>query len=125
MSSRPRSRPELKFGGGTRALLGSREYESGKTPRLDTSPYVGFKPTTPQWQAGPRIDPLVSEPKAKGKKPAATATPLPEEDAPGIWSTFHGLRAGGNGRSKLGPPRAYSCVASFPIKTPPPSFSRA
>ena len=32
---------------------------------------------------------------------------------------FHGLRAGGRGRSKEGPPSANSCVVSLPINTEP------
>src|SRR5258708_32259486 len=51
--------------------------------------------------------------------PAATAAPEPDEEPPGICSGFQGLRAGGNGRSKLGPPSANSWVASLPSSTPP------
>jgi hypothetical protein len=42
----------------------SRELTSGIRPYLDTRPYVGFKPTTPQYEAGLRVDPPVSEPSA-------------------------------------------------------------
>ena len=35
-------------------------------PYLETSPYVGFNPTTPQKEAGCLILPPVSEPKAQG-----------------------------------------------------------
>ena len=42
-----------------------------------------------------------------------------------MWSVFHGLRAGGNGRSKEGPPSANSWVASLPSNTPPASASLA
>src|SRR3954469_24574998 len=68
----------------------------------------------PQALAGLRTEPPVSEPSASGNSPPHTPAPEPEEDPPGWWSGFHGLRAGGNGRSKLGPPRANSCVDSLP-----------
>ena len=58
-------------------------------------------------------------------KPAATAAPEPDDEPPVKWSKFHGLRAGGNGRSKLGPPNANSCVASLPSSTAPPALSFA
>ena len=58
-------------------------------------------------------------------RPAATAAPEPDDDPPVKWSRFHGLRAGGNGRSKLGPPSANSCVASLPSSTAPPALNFA
>ena len=42
----------------------------GITPRLLTRPYVGFRPTVPQYAAGMRIDPPVSEPSAAGVREA-------------------------------------------------------
>ena len=56
---------------------------------------------------------------------APIAVPEPDEEPPVMCCGFHGLRAGGNGRSKLGPPMANSCVASLPSSTPPASRSRA
>ena len=53
--------------------------------------------------------------------PAATAAPVPEEEPAVKCSGFHGLRAGGQGRSKDGPPMANSCVASLPSSTVPAS----
>src|SRR5262245_41432122 len=43
-------------------------------------PYVGRKPLTPQYAEGVRIEPEVSEPMAKGTRPAATAAPGPLDD---------------------------------------------
>ena len=80
---------------------------------------MGFSPTIPLALAGLRTDPPVSVPSASGKKPAASPAPEPEEEPPGWWSVFHGLRAGGNGRSKLGPPMANSWVDSLPITMAP------
>ena len=50
----------------------------------------------PQNAAGPRIEPPVSEPVAPCTSPAASAAPEPLLEPPGMWSRFHGLRAGGN-----------------------------
>ena len=60
----------------------SNVYELVITPARLTSPNVGISPTTPQCDAGPRIDPPVSEPSATGTMPAATAAPEPVEEPP-------------------------------------------
>jgi len=78
-------------------------------------------PTMPQSAAGPRMEPPVSEPVPPRMRPAATAAPVPEEDPEVKWLGSHGLRAGGQGRSKLGPPKANSWVASLPSMTVPAS----
>src|SRR6478672_5443012 len=78
--------------------------ELGMTPARLTSPYVGISPVMPQNEAGPRIDPPVSEPRAAGMKPAASAAPEPLEEPPVKCSRFHGFLAGGHGRSNDGPP---------------------
>ena len=79
----------------------------------------------PHSAAGKRIDPPVSVPSAAGVSPAATAAPDPLEEPPVKCPMFQGLRAGGQGKSKDGPPCANSCVASLPSSTPPASWSRA
>ena len=91
------------------------------TPARLTRPKVGMSPTTPQCDAGPRIEPPVSEPSATGTMPAATAAPEPVEEPPVKWARFHGLRAGGHGRSNDGPAWAISWVASLPSSTAPAS----
>src|SRR6185437_15659515 len=78
----------------------------------------------PQQLAGLRTLPPVSVPSAIGNNPAATPDPEPEEEPPGWWPGFHGLRAGGHGRSKLGPPIANSWVESLPITIAPACRSR-
>ena len=40
------------------------ELANGISPYLETRPYVGFNPMTPQNEAGNRTDPPVSDPKA-------------------------------------------------------------
>src|SRR4051812_31028625 len=82
-------------------------------------------PAMPHIDAGLRIEPPVSVPIAAGKKPAASPAPLPLDEPPGKWSRFHGLRAGGHGRSNDGPPTANSWVDSLPSSTPPASRSLA
>src|SRR5438876_10651629 len=82
-----------------------------------------MRPARPQCDAGPRMEPPVSEPSANGASPAATAAPEPLDEPPVKCSRFHGLRAGGQGRSKEGPPCANSWVASLPVSTAPASYS--
>src|SRR5438105_1921077 len=98
---------------------------SGNAPRRLTLPYVGFNPAMPQKAAGLRIEPLVSLPRPPSTMPAATAAAVPLEEPPVKCPGFHGLRAGGHGRSNDGPPKANSCVASFPISTAPDAARRA
>jgi hypothetical protein len=56
----------------------------GKTPYLLTRPYVGLRPTIPQKEAGPRIDPPVQEPMEPKTIPAATEAAEPLEEPPGV-----------------------------------------
>src|SRR6202453_3663301 len=77
----------------------------------------------PHQEAGPRIEPPVSVPIAAIARPAATAAPEPEDEPPGSCAVFHGLRAGGQGRSNDAPPIANSQVASFPNTIAPASRS--
>src|SRR3954452_9720879 len=77
----------------------------------------------PQQLAGLRTLPPVSVHSAIGNRPAATPGPAPDDDPPGCWPGFHGLRAGGHGRSKLGPPIANSCVESLPTTIAPAARS--
>jgi hypothetical protein len=57
---------------------------------------VGRRPTTPQHEAGMRIDPPVSPPSAIEHMPAATAAALPPLDPPGVVPSRHGFCVGGN-----------------------------
>ena len=80
-------------------------------------------PMMPQQVAGLRTEPPVSVPSAAGAMPAASAAPEPLDEPPGCRSRFHGLRAGGQGRSNAGPPVANSCSATLPSSTAPASRS--
>src|SRR5690242_7832991 len=80
-------------------------------------------PAIPHNAAGPRIEPPVSVPMPPRNSPAATPAPVPLlEPAVKCW-VFHGLRAGGHGRSNDGPPSANSCVDVLPISTVPATAS--
>ena len=79
----------------------------------------------PEKAAGPRIEPPVSEPSEPTARPAASAVPEPLEDPPGMWSRFHGLRAGGKRCPGNWMPKANSWVMSLPSITQPASCSRA
>ena len=63
-------------------------------PYLETNPYVGFNPTTPQKLAGSLIEPPVSLPNAHGTMLLATAAALPPDDPPGTLFRFHGFLVG-------------------------------
>ena len=54
----------------------------------------GLSPTTPQQDAGMRIEPPASLPWAIASMPAATAAALPPEEPPVISDGSHGLRHG-------------------------------
>src|SRR5690625_4244060 len=70
------------------------EDATATSPYLETRPYVGFMPTTPQNAAGWRTEPPVSEPSENGTYPAATAAADPPDDPPGTAFVSQGLRAG-------------------------------
>src|SRR6266576_1191164 len=55
-------------------------HERAIAPFRETRPYVGRRPVTPQYADGVPIEPDVSEPIAKGTRPAPTAEPEPLED---------------------------------------------
>jgi len=59
-------------------------------------PRLVLRPTSPQFDAGVRIEPPPSEPFAAGTIRAATAAAEPPLEPPGVRSRFHGLRVGPN-----------------------------
>src|SRR5215207_2518892 len=94
------------------------------SPRRETRPYVGFRPTTPQKPAGWRIDPPVSEPKLTMARPAATAAAGPPLLPPGTRSVLHGFRTGLKAEFSFDDPIANSSVLAFPTNTAPCSRRR-
>jgi len=55
----------------------------------------GRRPTTPQQEAGMRIDPPISVPIETVAMPAPTATALPPLEPPGVMPARHGLLVAG------------------------------
>ena len=90
-----------------------------------TRPIVVLRPVRPHHDAGSRTEPPVSVPIAHGANPAATATPEPLLDPPGVRATsgshgFHGVP-----RCWLvpQPPIANSTVCVLPITISPAAIS--
>ena len=60
----------------------SAEKDSGITPARLTRVCVGFSPVTPHADAGQRMEPPVSDPRAAKVNRAATAAPDPLDEPP-------------------------------------------
>ncbi|CFM01285.1 Uncharacterised protein [Bordetella pertussis] len=76
--------------------------------------------------AGIRTDPPVSEPSAAGARPAATATPEPLDEPPGIrgWDKSQGLRGVPITGLVPHPPKANSTMCVLPRTTMPAASKR-
>ena len=85
---------------------------------------MGFIPTTPQRAAGWRIEPPVSEPRASGAIPAATAAAEPPEEPPGTRLGSAGLRVGPDEEFSVDEPMANSSMLVLPTATAPAARSR-
>src|SRR5436190_4411099 len=62
---------------------------------------VGFRPNTPEADAGMRIEPPPSLACAIGRMRAATAAAAPPDDPPEECAVFQGLRVGPNSRDSV------------------------
>src|SRR5271166_6917000 len=82
-------------------------------------------PTTPQSAAGWRIEPPVSEPRARGTNPAATAAAEPPEEPPGTRLGSRGLRVAPKAEFSVDDPMANSSMFVLPITTAPAARSRS
>ena len=60
-----------------------------------------LRPTSPQHDAGTRIEPVPSPPEAAGTTPAATAEAEPPLDPPGVTDGDHGLAVGPNSEGSV------------------------
>src|SRR5262245_66687561 len=80
-------------------------------------PNVGLRPTSPQYEAGRTLEPIVWVPNASGIIRAATAAAEPLDEPPGVQTRFHGLRVGAG--SVVGD----SVVGSLPSRIAPAAFS--
>jgi hypothetical protein len=58
----------------------------GEVPWVGIRPTVAFRPYRDARVAGCTMDPSVSVAKARGAKPAATLTALPDDEPAGVWS---------------------------------------
>src|SRR5882724_8649365 len=58
--------------------------QAGTRPAVEIAPRLGLSPTMLFIPAGTRPEPAVSVPSANGTRPAATATPEPALDPPGM-----------------------------------------
>src|SRR3989344_7179034 len=94
-------------------------------PERDTAPYVGFRPTTPQNDAGWRIEPPVSDPKAAPHISAATAAADPPDVPPGTRVGSCGFLVGPKAEFSVEDPIANSSRLVFPRNTAPASRSLA
>ncbi len=79
---------------------------SPKSGPIETRPSAGFIPTTPQHDAGMRIEPPRSLPSAIATMPEATAAALPPEEPPAESPGLQGLR--------VAPKRAFSVTGRRP-----------
>ena len=90
-------------------------------------PNVTFRPTSPLKAEGMRTEPPVSLPMPAGASRAATATPVPLDEPPGVrWvlrsQGFHGAPISGLVPQ---PPKANSTMCSLPSGTMPAAVSRS
>ena len=89
-----------------------------------TRPRVGLIPTTPQHDAGMRIEPPASVPWASGKSPAARPAPAPPLEPPGDRSRFHGLWVSPWSSLRVAGSQASSGVLVLQRMTAPAARSR-
>src|SRR5471032_1922836 len=89
-----------------------------------TAPRVGFSPTSPEHDAGPRTEPAPSVPSEIGPRPAATADAPPPLEPPGVRSRFHGLRVTPKDGPSVRPFTPNSGVVAFANRVAPASRRR-
>src|SRR5690242_1050137 len=82
-------------------------------------------PTTPHSAAGCRIEPPVSEPRAKRHSPAAVAAADPPEEPPGTRSRSQGLWVAKKAEFSVDEPIANSSMFDLPIMTTSCALSRS
>ena len=92
----------------------SSEDANAISPYLETLPYVGFIPTTPQNDAGCRIDPPVSDPSVYTASFAATEAADPPDEPPGTLFVSNGFLQILNAEFSVVDPIANSSIFNFP-----------
>ena len=94
-------------------------------PYLETLPYVGVSPTTPQKDAGHEIDPPVDSPSAMcGIFIALVKPPAPPDDPPQLLFGSTGFFGYPNAEFVENVPKPNSSCTVFPIIIPPSCFPR-
>src|SRR5258706_7681742 len=88
-------------------------------------PRVGLRPTRPQQEAGPRIEPPASPACAAGTMPAATAAADPPLEPPGVWPRRQGLWVGPVATRSGQPLEPQFGVVGLPTPTHPALLPRA
>src|SRR3989338_2660844 len=103
----------------------SKEFEKSIKPYLETLPYVGHNPYTPQNEAGSTIEPPVDSPNAMWllnfcDKPAAPPLEPPQllSMSNGFFGTLKPMPT-----FTLKPPNPNSSCAVLPMIIPPSSFT--
>ena len=89
-----------------------------------TTPSPGLIPTSPQLEAGMRIEPPPSAARATGTMAADTAAALPPEEPPGLCSRLQGLRATPNAVLSVNGHRPSSGRLVLPTSSAPASRRR-
>src|SRR5258708_28832591 len=87
---------------------------AGSVISLGTRSGEGRRPTTPQHEAGMRIEPPMSVPIATVAIPAATAAALPPLDPPGVTPVRQGLLVAGEMALVVPTPAASAGRLVFP-----------
>ena len=86
---------------------------------------MGVTPTTPQNEAGWRMEPPVSEPSATTAVPCATTAAEPPLEPPGTRSGATGLRTGPKAEFSVEDPMANSSQLVLPMMMPPARSNRS
>jgi hypothetical protein len=89
-----------------------------------TTPDPGLMPTSPQLEAGMRMEPPPSAARATGTMAEATAAALPPEEPPGVWSRLQGLREAPKASLSVNGHRPSSGTLVLPTSSAPASRKR-
>ena len=99
--------------------------QSGYTPSTGTRPQLGLKPTTPQQDAGRRIEQPVSVAMPMSQRPAASAAAFPPDEPPVVRPGSRGFWTVPYQSFWLVTPQANSCRLALPTTTAPAATSRS
>ena len=104
----------------------SKVCDRGIIPSVGSNPSEVFNPTSPHHADGSRTEPPVSVPTAHPASPAATATPEPLDDPPGVRAILRSQGFHGVPMCSLvpHPPMATSTVFVLPRRIPPAANRR-